>query len=211
MEIRQDRMADWGQGNPSHPDYIKGRTHYTNETDGNSYQKESVSFSTAGGYTTASVYGMGTYPTGFTTDWAEGNKVVVTVGNKSYEGIVVLPDPSLISKRYIGNLHILDSGFPDTGEDWLIGSDQLGMASMEFKLSDIEAGSYDVNFQFKDIEYIPLDERFIPDTIARDGDVVHIEGEEIISGVKNFSNGLQVSGQLLWYDTTNQCMRITFN
>ena len=31
MEIRQDRMADWGQGNPSHPDYIKGRTHYIGE------------------------------------------------------------------------------------------------------------------------------------------------------------------------------------
>lgn len=47
--------------------------------------------------------------------------------------------------------------------------------------------------------------------LANDDDVVHKTGTETISGVKNFSNGLQVSGQLLWYDTTNQCMRITFN
>lgn len=47
--------------------------------------------------------------------------------------------------------------------------------------------------------------------LANDADVVHKTGAETISGVKNFSNGLQVSGQLLWYDTTNQCMRITFN
>lgn len=48
-------------------------------------------------------------------------------------------------------------------------------------------------------------------TKADDTDVVHKTGAETVSGVKNFSNGLQVSGQLLWYDTTNQCMRITFN
>lgn len=47
--------------------------------------------------------------------------------------------------------------------------------------------------------------------LANDADVVHKTGTETISGVKNFSNGLQVSGQLLWYDTTNQCVRITFN
>lgn len=48
-------------------------------------------------------------------------------------------------------------------------------------------------------------------TLANDADVVHKAGAETVSGVKNFSNGLQVSGQLLWYDTTNQCVRITFN
>lgn len=47
--------------------------------------------------------------------------------------------------------------------------------------------------------------------LATDADVVHLAGAETVSGVKNFSNGLQVSGQLLWYDSTNQCMRITFN
>lgn len=48
-------------------------------------------------------------------------------------------------------------------------------------------------------------------SLARDNEVVHLTQEETVSGVKNFSNGLQVSSQLLWYDTTNQCMRITFN
>lgn len=46
--------------------------------------------------------------------------------------------------------------------------------------------------------------------LANDADVVHKTGSETVSGVKNFSNGLQVSGQWLWYDTNNQCMRITF-
>ena len=47
--------------------------------------------------------------------------------------------------------------------------------------------------------------------LANDSDVLHKTGAETVSGVKNFSNGLQVSVQLLWYDSTNQCMRITFN
>ena len=46
---------------------------------------------------------------------------------------------------------------------------------------------------------------------ATDADVVHKAGAETITGVKNFSNGLQVSGQLLWYDSSNQCIRVNFN
>ena len=47
--------------------------------------------------------------------------------------------------------------------------------------------------------------------ITTDAEVVHKTGAETITGVKNFSNGLQVSGQLLWYDSSNQCIRVNFN
>ena len=47
--------------------------------------------------------------------------------------------------------------------------------------------------------------------LANDADVVHKTGAETVTGVKNFSNGLQVGGQSIVWDSTNQCLKVVFN
>jgi len=48
-------------------------------------------------------------------------------------------------------------------------------------------------------------------SLARDNEVVHLTQAETVSGVKNFSNGLQIGGQSIVWDSTNQCLKVIFS
>lgn len=167
MDIRQDRMADWGQGNPSHPDYIKGRTHYINET-GVKYTGTSITLSVSGGYARGSMYGYNQYPQGFWDNVIEGNFLRLTVGGIMFEGEI---KKNLSSGFYIGNGYLHAPNLPDTGEDWCYYCDSAGFDSFHLMCDESMAGTYSTSVFSFEQEFIPLDERFIPDTITRNSDL----------------------------------------
>lgn len=167
MEIRQDRMADWGQGNPSHPNFIKGRTHYINET-GVKYTGTSITLTASGGYAQGSMYGYNNYPDGFWDLAVVGNFIRLTVGAQNFEGEI---KQGIASGIYIGNGYIHNQNLPDTGEDWCYYCDSAGFDSFHLMCDESMAGTYSASvFPFEQ-EFIPLDERFIPNTITRNEDL----------------------------------------
>lgn len=182
MDIRQDRMADWGQGNPSHPDYIKGRTHYDD--------------SVVIGVVSDDFDGSENFTSDFVVEF--GQTIKVSNDNVTASGVIEYAEPGSVN-----NLKAL-----------LRDENEVLKGQINFDGKVLTSLSGDNSLAGATIEYLEfkqLDEKFIPDTIARDGDVVHIEGEETVTGVKNFSNGLQVGGQSIVWDSTNQCLKVVFN
>lgn len=149
MEIRQDRMADWGQGNPSHPGNIKGRTHYD----------DSVV--------------IGVVSDDFDGSESFTSDIVVEVGQ--HVRIHNLNIDCVAELFYgMGSLTYLYATIKDSN-DRTVGTLQF----QNKKLSGIGGDSILAGASIDYLELKQLDEKFIPDTIARTEQLY--EGYETLS------------------------------
>lgn len=147
MEIRQDRMADWGQGNPSHPNFIKGKTHYYASTN------------------------LATVSDDFSGTESFSSDIVVEVGQH-----VRIHNLNIdcVAELLMGSLTYLYATIKDSN-DQTVGTLQF----QNKKLSGIGGDNILAGASIDYLELKQLDEKFIPDTIARTEQLY--EGYEILS------------------------------
>lgn len=162
-------QADWNENDNMSVSYVKNRTHYIDKV-GTVYPNVSITLTVSGGYAQGSMYGYGQYPAGFWDEVKEGKYLTLTVGDIVFEGEV---KSYLDSRLYIGNGYLRMPNLPDTGEDWCYYCDSPGFDSFHLMCDESMAGTYSASVFPHERVYIPLDERFIPDTITRNSDLVN--------------------------------------
>lgn len=160
-------QADWNENDSTSASYVKNRTHYIDEV-GTTYPSVSITLTVSGGYARGTMYGYGQYPEGFWDDVKEGKYLTLTVGDFVFEGEV---KSNLSSGFYIGNGYIHMPTLPDTGEDWCYYCDSSGFDSFHLMCDESLAGTYDASVFPNEHVYVPLDERFVPDTITRNSEL----------------------------------------
>lgn len=159
-EIPTQVQADWNVDDPDNAAYVKNRTHYSYIGDVellNSY--------------TASVTGLAEYYFGWILDAAD--RIICTV-----DGV----------EHTFNRVEDLEDMCVYWGRDEFEAGDSPVYFSSNFTLDygeivAVEDGNtYDISFDTYKIEvcYQPLDERFIPDSIARTADVTAIKSELIL-------------------------------
>lgn len=162
-------QADWDENSPTESSYVRNRTHYIDEV-GTIFSGTIITLTVDGGYARGAMYGYGTYPIGFWDLAVVGNFLRLTVGSMVFEGEL---KPNLSSGIYIGNGYLHNSALPDTGEGWCYYCDSAGFDSFHLMCDESLAGTYETTVFPNEHIYVPLDERFVPDSITRNSDLVN--------------------------------------
>ena len=149
-------IPDWNENNPSAVSYIKNRTHYLAEHKiteeftlvGFLYNKCKYDEDTDGYYTTADIK--------------------IRYNEDDYEGTIIIQKGTLLGYDNF-NDEVTITG-EDQGEEFAFIS-YVEDYNIYFKVSQ---PNYGTNFRL--LEYVTLDEAYIPDTIARKSDLENIGG-----------------------------------
>ena len=165
-EIAAIPHADWNQNDETAADYVKNRTHYDNSSI--EYLLENVAMSNM----TSQAMGAGhiEYPDGVVPTWEVGKTYYLDFNGATYTSLpaeedrivfmdIVHPSDSQYSQLnvYFKKNYIETLGFYDKNYDW---------ENSNLTLS-VYSGTTDIK---------QLDEKFIPDTIARVASVEAVEG-----------------------------------
>lgn len=156
IEGLSSAIPDWNENNPSAVSYIKNRTHYLVEHKiteeftlvGFLYNKCKYDEDTDGYYTTADIK--------------------IRYNEDDYEGTIIIQKGTLLGYDSF-NDEVTITG-EDQGEEFAFIS-YVENYNIYFKVSQ---PNYGTNFRL--LEYVTLDEAYIPDTIARKSDLENIGG-----------------------------------
>lgn len=152
-------QADWNQNDETAPDYVKNRTHYDNSSVEYLLENMPVSGMQQGAMGSGTCY----YPEGVTIDWEVGKTYYLNFNGQVYSGtgyeseilfskIPHPTDPSRTISPEFNSDRVTGVGFYDVNYDW---------ANSDLTMT-LYSGTVDIK---------QLDEKFIPDTIARVADV----------------------------------------
>ena len=159
-------QADWSENNAVANSYVKNRTHYKRDTNIATYTNETdKAITVSGGYGVFTMYGYNAYPLGWNA--AVGRNMSVTIGDTKYEGEIKKAGSS---GYCIGNYRLHFPTGVDTGEDYCIYCDSAGFDNLHFMVAEDLAGEYeagDITIVLSDLEYVPLDARYIPKSVTR--------------------------------------------
>ena len=176
--------ADWNQNDESAADYIKNRTHY-HQVEENVVSLELTDIVQSDYYPNGRYVGnhdcIGDNFHRFDRDaFTElvGKTITLTIGDKSYQGVVNDAGDSYEDweRLVIGDFWYLLDETNDNGTDWaacIIDDCQFGMLIPQEALADALDPSVKKTISFTEtIETLKeLDEKYIPDSIARANDV----------------------------------------
>lgn len=183
-------QSDWGQNDEGQPDYVKNRTHWTDDPveapvfEGQSFDISFESFSNDGEGTI--YFGEGVE---VSSDFVIGCTYVVYFNGTPYECIASLDEFDEFT-IYIGNQSILENGTVGNGEPFVI-----RCSGRWIEVYTVTSGIYTVSINEFQTTYHTIDERYIPDTIARDS-----VKQDVLSGTV---------GQYVGFDTDNKAKAVT--
>lgn len=156
-------QANWNQNDETAKDFIQGRTHYKtnvykNVLDIIPTETERTTQLSSGRYRAnlpvASNQASNSYP--------NTNNILYCV---IYNGVEYYRHAYSGNNNYIGNINIYDSTRMDTGEPFCIMSEAYGVVNLYTRQAEtFTIKIYEVE---ESTQYVQLDEKFIPDSIAR--------------------------------------------
>ena len=166
----QVMQSDWEQNDITSPTHILNRTHYIDKR-GTKFTVQTFELTVSDNYAAGSMFGYQNYPEGLMTLIDESNFMQLTVGTNIFEGEI----KRVPGGFYIGNGYLYNLGNPNTGENWCFYCDPAGLAPFWLRCDASLAGIYTdvIVFPCKQ-DYIPLDERFIPNSITRNIDLANV-------------------------------------
>ena len=160
--------TDWDNNVQGSRGYVANRTHWIVPTPTDFSADFTLSLSS--GYAKGSPYQYTTYPTGFTALCVDGNDFTIVLGDDTFKGRIVVPNPS-ITMFYVGNPHIANPDYEDNGLTWCVYCGNPGMSTLDLYFPSDYVGSYETTITLTANEYHVLDTHFIPNTIARVADL----------------------------------------
>lgn len=166
-------QSDWDQNNALSKDYIKNRTHWKTPSSValETYSQISVTFSNQNNKAVVNLWGYNSYPQNFLTYLGTvDNYMQLTINGQTFAGFIKSPS-EFSTMKYIGNLSLVNQGTEDTGEDWCICTNSLGFDSLHIVLPIDFIDETSIDFTFYSCEYHQINEKFIPNTIARVSDI----------------------------------------
>lgn len=163
LPINTKIQPDWEQWDSTQPDYIKGRTHYINKYYPDSsdvYEFDvddvNVGFSIKG-YYTPPAYPVG----GLTYPWRD-SRVIINEQVYVVDQITEIKSGSIWPSYYLGNVHLINPDYEDTGEPFVITGTRKD-SEIYFK----EPGHYTIQIKEKELaeEIVTIPELFLPQKV----------------------------------------------
>ena len=180
----QVMQSDWEQNDSAAVDFIKNRTHYIDKN-GTKFTVQTFELTVSDNYATGSMFDSQYYPEGLMELINESNFMQLTIGTNIFEGEI----KRVPGGFYIGNGYLYNSGNPNTGENWCFYCDPAGLAPFWLRCDASLAGIYTdvIVFPCRQ-DYIPLDERYIPNSITRNGDLSTVATSGSYTDLSNTPN-----------------------
>lgn len=177
----EENQGDWYESDPSSPRYINNRTHYEEISENSLY--------TFSGIELIEDCGLGVYETVYAVS---SNDPSLSLDYESeyvvqFPGYWVGVNPYEYDGRLtLGNIGLIDSAYTYSGEPFLIAYDTETFDYTIYSSTEGVLEDFDI-LKHESVAY-PLDEKFIPETIARKDGVVPIP-ENISEGQTVVFNG----------------------
>lgn len=154
-------QPDWNQNDVSQPDYIRNRPFYTEGAGGEVVLEETTVTGSPSMY--EGLYTGSFDPGGVTLE--PGVTYVATYDGADY---VCLCEADGIYGAYIGNPAMFSPSYPDTGEPFYLFVVTAGTSA---SLCANVGGMHTISVRLPGVKVKTLDEKYIPDTIARVEDI----------------------------------------
>lgn len=156
-------QPDWNQNDETQPDYVKNRPFYTGDpVETVLLEKTTPEFDNA---EVENLYAV-SIPIDFSVE--RGQTYKVFWDGTVYECVCTNFSESL----YFGNMHILTAagigiGFPDTGEPFLMSSQNQGDSIALFVYTQDTSASHTISIRGFDTPIVKIDEKYLPDTVVQ--------------------------------------------
>ena len=169
-------QPDWNQNDSTQPDYVKNRTHWVEGIDEELLAETTTTFRDAGG----PVMGIAIIDH---TKIEVGKRYTLIVDGVAYESeaFPVTGGTEIgieVTIPYIGNPNFMEMGYgEDNGLPFIAGfsSDGTGITDTFYVfMQGADGDSHIISLSMSSTTYHPLDEAFIPDTIARKSDIPEV-------------------------------------
>ena len=160
-------QPDWSVNETDNPAYVNNRPFYENATTTTILSDTTFEFSDYGSYCAVE--------DGLNITLTEGTEYQIKIDDAIYTSVCGTFDGGL---PYLGNLHVFNNALEDTGESFV-----FFMEGTYFLCgtTEFDAGNHIIAISQVAREIHTLDEKFIPDTIARVADIEAQKKELIIA------------------------------